>query len=219
MGSMVNSLKAWASAQIPRGQDAHALRRYLELLAGLVLLAVAGFFFSCSGWGMDPLSVLYSGVSHTLHIQLGTAAMLVGAVVLIGLMICDRKRIGVGTVGVVVVIGPIINVLLRVFGYTPSGWVGQAVSCALGVLTYSAGMACYLQGNLGCGPVDGLMLGLLDHMKITLRTFKILFDIASVVIGWLLGGSVGVGTVAAALLSGPVMCLFMNWIKAAEAKR
>ena len=186
------------------------LSRYLFLVSGVVMFSLAGLLFYRSSIGMDPLSVLYTGVSEVLHIRLGTTEILVGAVVLLALLFLDRKRIGLGTVAVVAGIGPLLNLFLDLFAYTPSGWIGKILFSLAGVVVYGFAMAFYLHSDLGCGPVDGLMLYLSERAPVSLRTFKILFDVLCVIIGGLLGGSLGVGTVMAALLSGPAMCAVMK---------
>lgn len=180
--------------------------RYALLALGIFLLALGGLFFSCSGIGMDPLSVFYSGVAATLKVRLGTAALLVSVVVLAFLLVFCRKRIGVGTLAVSLGLGPLLNLLLACFSYTPSGWIGRGISSLAGVAAYGFGMAFYLHADLGGGPVDAMMLWLSEKTPLSLSVFKILFDAFCVAAGWFLGGTVGVGTVIAVLLSGPVMC-------------
>lgn len=186
--------------------------RYALLALGIFLLALGGLFFSCSGIGMDPLSVFYSGVAETLKIRLGTAALLVSGVVLVFLLIFCRKRIGIGTVAVSLGIGPLLNLLLGCFSYTPSGWLGKGASSLAGVAAYGLGMAFYLHTDLGGGPVDAMMLWLSEKTPCSLSVFKILFDAFCVAAGWLLGGAVGAGTLIAVLLSGPAMCAVQKGI-------
>ena len=190
--------------------------RYMFLAAGIVLMALAGLFFSCSEIGMDPLSVFYSGVSAVLRIRLGSAALLVGAAILLILFFWDRKRIGVGTVAVVVGIGPLLNLFLEFFSYSPSSWIGKGLSSLAGVAAFGLGMAFYLHADLGCGPVDALMLHFSERTPISLRMFKILFDILCVVIGGILGGTFGLGTIIAAFLTGPSMCAVMKLLGDAD---
>lgn len=184
--------------------------RYIYLILGILFFSAAGLFLFCSHLGMDPLSVFYSGVCTIFHIQLGTAALIVGIVVLILLLFLDRSRISVGTVAVALGIGPLINLLLYYFSYNPTGWFDSGLSTLAGLVGYSLGMTFYLHANLGCGPVDALMLFFCDKCPIDLKWFKVLFDMASVVIGWVMGGVFGVGTLIVACLSGPLMCAFMK---------
>lgn len=186
------------------------LGKYGFLALGVFFLSLGGMFFSCSGIGMDPLSVFYSGVANVLHVRLGTGTLIVGVVLLAILLFWDRKRIGIGTVAVVAFIGPLINVLLDVFGYTAQGWAIKLISCGAGILSYGIGMACYLHSDLGCGPVDALMLHFEEKAPISLTLFKVGFDVLCVVLGALLGGVFGVGTVLAAFLSGPAMSAILR---------
>lgn len=180
--------------------------RYVLLALGIFLLTLGGLFFSCSGIGMDPLSVFYSGVAAALKIRLGTAALLVSIVVLICVWIFCRKRIGIGTIAVSLGIGPLLNLLLEYFSYAPSGWIGRGISSLAGVTAYGFGAAFYLYANLGSGPVDAMMLWLSEKTPLSLSLFKILFDAFCVATGWFLGGIAGAGTLIAVLLSGPIMC-------------
>ncbi|HIT08692.1 MAG TPA: hypothetical protein IAB55_06370, partial [Candidatus Merdivicinus faecavium] len=100
--------------------------RGVFLAAGIVFMALAGALFSCSGIGMDPLSVLYGGIASVLRIRLGTSALLTGAVVLALLIFRDRKRIGAGTVAVALAIGPLLNLFLDLLPLRPAGWPAQA---------------------------------------------------------------------------------------------
>ncbi len=192
------------------GKNMSWVIRFGFLLAGIILLALAGLFFFCSGIGMDPISVLYSGVAALLGVRLGTADVLIGAVMLTLIFFLDKKRIGIGTVAVVVGIGPLINLFLEYFSYGPQGWIGRIGSTLAGIVSFGLGMACYLHADLGCGPVDAVMLYASERTPVTLRTFKIMFDVACVLVGWAMGGALGLGTILAALLSGPCMTAFMN---------
>ena len=184
--------------------------RGVFLAAGIVFMALAGALFSCSEIGMDPLSVLYGGIASVLHIRLGTSALLTGAAVLALLIFRDRKRIGAGTVAVALAIGPLLNLSLDLLPLRPAGWPAQAAVSLMGAAAYSVGMGLYLYADLGCGPIDALMMHFLERTSIRLRAFKVLFDIACVAAGWAMGGSVGAGTLIAAFLTGPMMCAVMK---------
>ena len=186
------------------------LRRLALLLGGVALLSLGGAFFSCSGLGMDPLSVLYSGIAALTRLKLGTALFAANAVFLILLFFLDRKRIGLGTVAIVLVVGPLLNLLLCLFPETSHSFLLRLCCCGLGIVSYGVGMAFYLSADLGCGPTDGLMLWLQEHTPLALRWFKVGFDIFCVIAGALMGGAFGIGTVSAAFLSGPAMCVVLK---------
>ncbi len=190
--------------------SAAGFKRLLVLLSGVILFAVGGLFFYSSGIGMDPLSVFYGGVSTVLNIRIGSAAFLINVLILFLLIFVDRSQIGIGTLAVSLGIGPLLNILLHFFSYTAVGWRLALLSSLLGLMCYSTAIALCVHADLGCGPVDALMLYLSNRYTVTLRTFKILFDIFSVGIGYLLGGVLGLGTMFAVFLSGPVMCVVMD---------
>ena len=185
-------------------------RRLAFLLGGVALLSLAGAFYATSGLGMDPLSELYSGIAVFIRTRLGTALFLTNAAFLLLLFFLDRKRIGLGTLAIVIVVGPLLNLLLRFFPAIPDSLVLRLLFCGLGIVSGGFGMAFYLHADLGCGPTDGLMLWMQSRTPLSLRWFKVGFDILCVVVGGLLGGSLGVGTVLSALLSGPAMCAVLN---------
>lgn len=182
-----------------------AAARYGYLISGIVLLACAGFLFSRSGLGMDPISVLYDGFSVSAHIRLGTATMLTSIISLFFLFFIDRGSIGVGTVAVTFGIGPIINLLLGAIRWTPSSFPQQLLLSVLGAFTVGVAEGLYLHPKLGSGPLDAIMMFTAKKTGIRLGLFKIIFDVTCVAAGFLLGGKVGVGTCIAALLTGPVM--------------
>lgn len=185
-------------------------RRLAFLLGGVALLSLAGAFYATSGLGMDPLSVLYSGIAVFIRTRLGTALFLTNAAFLLLLFFLDRKRIGLGTLAIVFVVGPLLNLLLRFFPATPDSLLLRLLCCGLGIASGGVGMGFYLHADLGCGPTDGLMLWMQGHTPVSLRWFKVGFDVLCVVLGALLGGIFGVGTVLSAFLSGPAMCAVLK---------
>lgn len=182
------------------------------LALGIIVLAMGDLFFSCSGIGMDPVLVFYSGVANALRIRLGSATLLVSVILLVILLFLCRSRIGIGTAAVSLGLGPLVNVYLEFFSYSPSGWLGKILSILSAVLSYGLGMALYLHADLGSGPVDILMLFLLEKTSLPLPVFKVLFDAFFATVGYLLGGAIGVGTIIAVLLSGPAIGLFQKGI-------
>lgn len=197
----------------PARTKAELTARSLLLVLGIAVLAMGDLFFSCSGIGMDPVLVFYSGVADTLKIRLGTATLLVSVLLLVILSFLCRSKIGIGTAAVSLGLGPLVNVYLEFFSYSPTGWFGKILSILLAVLSYGLGMALYLHADLGSGPVDILMLFLLEKTRLPLPVFKVLFDAFFAAAGWLLGGALGVGTILAVLLSGPAIGLFQKGVR------
>lgn len=177
--------------------------RWAKLLAGLAFIGIGVAFTKQANLGLGPWDVLGDGVARLTGIELGTASIIVGALVLL-LWIPFRERPGVGTVTNIVLIGAFMNAALVVVR-SASGIVLQSVWLMVGLLLIGLGSVLYLGSQLGAGPRDGLMLGLSRKTGWSLPLSRTALEVSVLVAGWLLGGAVGVGTVLIALAIGPVI--------------
>jgi uncharacterized membrane protein YczE len=180
--------------------------RLVQLYVGLVLYGISGSLLVLSGLGLDPWNVFHQGLSRTFGLAVGTWAILVGAAVLL-FWIPLHQRPGIGTISNVLVIGVVMNVVLaRVDAPHALGWrIGCLVA---GVLCSGVATGAYIGAGLGPGPRDGLMTGLAARGH-SIRVVRTGLELAVLVVGWLLGGTVGVGTVAYALSIGPLAHFFI----------
>jgi uncharacterized membrane protein YczE len=175
--------------------------RAILLLAGLSLYGFSDGLLVQAGIGLDPWDVLHQGLSRSFGLQVGTWAILVGVVVLLG-WIPLRQRLGVGTVCNVVVVGLVLNATLAV---VPESHVLGLQIAVLAVAVVLNGIAtgAYIGAGLGPGPRDGLSTGIAAR-GLSLRLVRTTIEVSVLVAGWLLGGTVGVGTVVYALSIGPI---------------
>lgn len=176
-------------------------RRLAQLYAGLILFGVSSSMLLLAGLGVDPWDVLHQGLSRRLGLGVGTWAIIVGAAVLL-LWIPLRQRPGLGTVSNVIVVGLVIDIMLATIHPIHGLPVRIAVMVAAVILNGLATGA-YIGAGLGPGPRDGLMTGLVarDH---SIRVVRTSIELTVLVIGWILGGSVGVGTLVYAIGIGPI---------------
>jgi uncharacterized membrane protein YczE len=174
-----------------------------RLLAGLWLFGTGDAFILSATLGNSPWTVLAEGVSLHLPISVGVATQLIGLAVLCG-WIPLRERPGLGTVLNVIVIGLAIDAMLWLLP-DAAGLPARVAFLLVGVALIGAGSGLYLTANLGPGPRDGWMTGL--HRRFGWRLWAVRLGIeASVLLaGAALGGTVGLGTVAFALLIGPAV--------------
>lgn len=183
------------------------LRRLLQLYIGLLLYGLAGALQVRSGLGLDPWDVLHQGLSRHLGLAIGTMVIIVGAAVLL-LWIPLRQLPGIGTLSNVVLIGVSMNISLmwlpRVHA-TP--W--RVVDMLGGVALCGVATGMYIGANLGPGPRDGLMTGLARRTGRSIRLTRTSLELTVLAVGWLLGGTVGIGTVVFALAIGPLVHIFM----------
>lgn len=180
--------------------------RLVRLFAGLVLFGVGLAMMVVSDLGLAPWDVLHQGISIHTGIGIGTAGIIVGLVVLLG-WIPLKQRVGWGTVANIVVVGIVLDLTLLVMPHPDPLWLRAAVLVA-GVLIIGYASGLYIGAGLGPGVRDGLMTGLADR-GINIGVAR--FGIEAVVLigGWLLGGTVGIGTVLFAVALGPLVAYFL----------
>jgi uncharacterized membrane protein YczE len=182
-------------------------RRLPQLYVGLFLYGWSMAMMIQADLGLDPWDVLHQGLTHWLPYSFGTVTIIVGAIVLL-LWIPLRQWPGLGTVSNVFVIGFSADFGLRVLPADLPLGVRIGLLLAGVVLNGLAG-AIYLGSHFGAGPRDGLMTGLARRTGASLRLLRTGIEVTVLVIGFFLGGTVGVGTVLYALSIGPLVQLFL----------
>ncbi len=181
-------------------------RRLVQLFAGLILYGVSDSMLLLAGLGVDPWDVLHQGLARRTGVPVGTWAIIAGAVVLL-LWIPLRQRPGLGTLCNVVLIGLVINLVLAVVT-PPHSLPVQVAVMASGVVLNGVATGLYIGAGLGPGPRDGLMTGFAARGH-SLRVVRTCIEATVLLAGWLLGGTVGVGTVAYAVCIGPLAHIFV----------
>ncbi|MFI2371545.1 YitT family protein [Streptomyces sp. NPDC018833] len=186
----------------------HLTRRLLQLYVGLALYGVSSALLVRAGLGLEPWGVLHQGLSELTGISIGVVSIIVGAVVLL-LWIPIRQRPGLGTVSNVFVIGIAMDATLAVVPDV-HGFASQVPLLAAGVVLNGAATGLYIAARFGPGPRDGLMTGLHRRTGRSIRLVRTALEVVVVATGFVLGGSVGAGTVLYALAIGPLAQLFLR---------
>jgi uncharacterized membrane protein YczE len=159
--------------------------------------------------GNSPWTVLSEGVARHTPLAVGSATVAISFVVL-ALWIPLRQRPGLGTLLNAIVIGVAIDATLAIVPALEDD-VGRAVALAAGIGLVAVGSGLYLTTELGPGPRDGLMTGLHRRTGLSVRLVRSALEISALVSGFLLGGTVGIGTVAFALGIGPAVQAVLPW--------
>lgn len=182
-------------------------RRITQLLVGLVIFGVTMALMLRAGLGLEPWGVFTFGLIQ--HIPLSYGQMVVASsFVILLLWIPLRQWPGLGTIANALVIGVATDLTLDVVPEIESiGW--RVVVMLVAIVGNGIAGAMYIGSQLGPGPRDGLMTGLNRRTGRSIRLVRTSIEVTVVVIGWLLGGIVGIGTVLYALLIGPVVQLFL----------
>lgn len=179
-----------------------------QLMVGLVALGVALALVVEADLGLDPWDVFHQGLAERTGIGLGWVVILVSVVVL-GLWAPLRQRPGIGTVANALVVGLVIEVGIAVLP-SPTALVPRVGFLAVGVLLSGLALGLYIGAGLGPGPRDGLMTGFAARGH-SLRVVRTAIEVAVMAVGFLLGGTIGIGTVVFALAVGPLVHLSLPW--------
>jgi uncharacterized membrane protein YczE len=177
------------------------LRRLIQLYVGLALYGISASMLLLAGLGVDPWDVLHQGLSRRLGLGVGTWAVIVGVLVLL-LWIPLRQRPGFGTLSNVIIVGLVIDAVLATVPPV-HGLLARVVVMCGGVILNGIATGAYIGAGLGPGPRDGLMVGLAARGH-PIRTVRTCIELTVLLTGWLLGGTVGIGTVVYALGIGPI---------------
>ena len=181
--------------------------RAAVILVGLVLFGAGIGALFLADLGVGPWDVLHDALAGLASRQPGTVIITLG-IVLLGLVAMLRQPIGPATVANVVIIGITVNIVLAVVE-PPSAWPVRGALVVLAPLAVAFGSMLYLGAGLGTGERDGLMTALVDT-GLSIRAARTSLEITVLVVGGALGGSYGVGTLAFALLVGPLLQVFRH---------
>ena len=181
--------------------------RAAVILVGLALFGAGIGALFLADLGVGPWDVLHDALAGLASRQPGTVIITLG-IALLGLVAMLRQPIGPATVANVVIIGITVNIVLAVVE-PPSAWPVRGALVVLAPLAVAFGSMLYLGAGLGTGVRDGLMTALVDT-GLSIRAARTSLEITVLVVGGALGGSYGVGTLAFALLVGPLLQVFRH---------
>lgn len=175
------------------------------LIFGLTIFGLGEGLLILSTTGNSPWSVLAEGISLNSSLSIGAATFFVSVGVLF-LWIFLKQKPGLGTIFNIIVIAAMIDFTLNYF-QPPSSLFTKHLLAVLSVILVGLGSGIYLVANLGPGPRDGLMTGLTKTTNLPIALVRAFLEITVVIIGWYLGGTVGVGTLIFAFGIGPCVAL------------
>lgn len=179
------------------------VRRLPRLVVGLTLFGFGIAMMVLSNLGLSPWEVFHQGISIRTGIPLGTVGIITGALVLV-LWLPLGERPGIGTLANVVLIGIVIDLTLLVFpDDVDSLWIRWALLLG-GILIIAIGTGLYIGVGLGPGPRDGLMTGL-GAKGVPIGVARVAIEVTVLGLGYVLGGTVGIGTVIFAFGVGPLV--------------
>lgn len=178
-------------------------RRIVQLLVGLFLYGAGCALTVEAGLGVDPWTVFAQGLSVRTGIGIGWITNIVGFFVLL-LWIPLRQKPGVGTIANILLVGTSMQIVL---GIVPpvSGFAPQLATLLGGIVLVAVASGLYIGAHFGPGPRDGLMTGMNARLGWPIWVCRALVEVSVLLVGWLLGGTVGIGTILFAVLIGPLV--------------
>jgi uncharacterized membrane protein YczE len=178
-------------------------RRMVQLFAGLTLYGASMALMVRSTLGLDPWDVFHYGIASRIPLSFGQVVIAVGVVVLL-LWVPLRQWPGFGTVANTIVIGLATDAVLGVLG--EAHWLPARLGLLVsGIVLNGLAGALYIGAQLGPGPRDGLMTGLVRRTGLSVRLVRTTLELTVLAVGFLLGGTVGLGTVLYAVGIGPIV--------------
>lgn len=181
-------------------------RRMIQLNIGLVLFGLGVALMLQSDLGLPPWDVLHQGLTEQFGLTVGIWSIIVSFLVLV-LWLPLRERYGIGTVFNAIIIGVVIDLGVLFIPQPPNVWL-DAIMLAAGIVLIGLASGMYIGANLGPGPRDGLMTAI-ARRGLSIRVTRWGLEIVVLITGILLGGTFGVGTIAFALLIGPIVQFFL----------
>ncbi|AEN63708.1 protein of unknown function DUF161 [Enterobacter soli] len=187
------------------------LRRLVQLYVGLGLYGLSTAMFIRSDLGVDPWDVFHLGVAIQLGMSIGTVIILTGAAVLL-FWVPLRQWPGLGTISNVICIGLAADATMMLIPELTSLPLRIALLVA-GIVVNAIATGMYIGAGFGPGPRDGLMTGIYARLGWSIRSVRTSIEVSVLLIGIMLGGSFGVGTVLYALTIGPLIQICLPWFR------
>lgn len=187
-------------------------KKLIFFFLGVWIIQTGVAIFIGTKIGSDPFTVFTQGISNVINITPGKANMLITFTFLVIILLFSRTSINIGTVLAMISAGPFIDLMLKIFeniNFDSYNIIIKMLFLVLSCVIIAIGFSLLKATDLGVAPNDVIPFILSDNIKIQYRFVRIGLDVTFVVVGFLLGGVIGVGTIIAALLTGPLIQFFM----------
>ena len=191
-------------------------KTFFFLILGLTLFGLGEALLIVSNFGVTPWTVFAEGVAKNFDISIGLATFLVSISILV-LWVPLKQKIGIGTISNAIIIAFTIDLFVYLLPHSKNTFL-SFFEMTFGILLVGVGSGIYLITNLGPGTRDGLMKGISENFKKPIYIVRLSIEITVVIFGWLLGGTVGLGTLMFAILIGPIITVSLVAIKSTDKK-
>ncbi|WP_427813671.1 YczE/YyaS/YitT family protein [Enterococcus sp. 22-H-5-01] len=179
---------------------------------GTILMGIGIETVVIANQGFDSISTLILGLMNHSTIPFGRWSQIISLLFLLISFLYNHRMLGIGSIINTLLVGEIINITASMIN-SITFFHNNLIITLLGFILIALGTAVYLTGGLGSGPLEGIMFCICDLFDVSLQKGRITMDFIIVVSGFFLGGVVGIGTLFAIFLLGPMIQLFLSFIK------
>ena len=187
------------------------LKTFVLLCLGLSIFGFGSSLLIHSTIGNAPWVVLAEGLANQFNWSIGFATF-ISSIVVLSMWIPLGEKPGIGTIMNILIIAVVLDLSINIFDLSSSLFFINFITALLGVIIVGLGSGIYLIANLGPGPRDGLMTGLQKASGYPIAWIRTLIELTVVLLGWTLGGTVGVGTILFTIGVGPAVAFGLNLI-------
>lgn len=189
--------------------------KFLLAAAGILLVGIGIAFNAAAALGNDPIGIVYDGIRNTAGLspqQLGMASNLVNIALVAAVFLLGRRYVNIGTFIYIIPYGTIVSLGGKLYGILfqvqtlPIRMLGAAIGC---LLLYT-GVAMFITADIGLDPFTGMVMIIRDKIGKEYGMVKVCFDAGCIILGFVLGGKLGIITILTALSAGPLIQLFAN---------
>lgn len=186
--------------------------KLLIVIIGSILVGLGIAIAVSSGFGADPITVLWDGITQVLSVTIGQASMLLAIIMLIIVLILDRKQINIGTLVNPFIVGAATDFFVG-FNINSDNFIINIMMLLLGLVILGFGLALYSFANFGRGSYEALVLSIVEKYKFKLVYVRYCFDLLFLILGVVLGAKLSIGPIVAFLSIGYMIQIFMNVFK------
>jgi len=188
-----------------RGSITDFIASWIQMNAGLILCSLGLTGLVKADFGMGPWGVFQIALCEQIGFSFGVSIQIVGVALLFFSYIIAKIIPSAGTIVNMYIVGIYVDYLFFPYIQYFNGFIIQFAVCLGSVVIFSIGSAVYLSADLGAGPRDSLMMAIFMRTQFSLRKVRTFLEVTVLIIGWLMGGPVGIGTVLFAFLVGPIL--------------
>lgn len=193
------------------------MRRVIRLIVGSIVMGGGIAIAMKGGFGVDPMALFWEGIHIQTGISYGTANLLVSGVIILMLFFIDRSQLGIGTIVNSVLVSLSMD-LISLLPLESELFLIRLFLLLIGLVLLACGIVYYGSANFGRGAFDGLIFGIVNKTKYSIRMIRSSFDLILVILGMLLGAKLSLGPIVSVLTIGYMMQFFHTHLRQIDEK-